>query len=115
MMLIQVMAVHRHHHPSDEFRRLQTEAAQTRVRSIQSQIAIGLTFCSVAECQLKLGHAEHLDAVIAKLRKLTATARRHLNEPGHVPSSDVEKICTELARLESGILALEERKRSNCC
>ena len=106
------MAVHQHQ-PLDEARQLRAEAAQVRLRSIRSQIAIALTFCSVAEWQLETGHAEHVDAVLAKLQKLAATVRRHLNEPNHVPSNEVERVRIELAQLESRTLAVEERARRN--
>ena len=102
------MAVRRYN-SLDEVQHLKNEAAQLRVQAIRSQIAIGLTFCSVAERQLRFGPAEHIDLVIARLRKLTATVRRHVNEPEHVPSGSVEKLRAELAHLERGILALEQR------
>src|SRR5215470_4086268 len=108
MTLDSGMAVQQHY-SVDEFQQLRHEAAQIRVQAIRSQIAIGLTFCSIAERQLRFGPAEHIDLVIAKLRKLTATVRRHVNEPEHVPSGSVEKLRAELAHLERGMLALEQR------
>jgi hypothetical protein len=98
-------------HPLDELRRLRTDAAQTRLRAIRSQIAAGLTLCSVAESAVEFGHAGQTTRVTGKLWKLTDTIHRHLNEPNHVPSDEVEKLRTELAQLESRIRELEERKR----
>ena len=99
------MAQHQNR-PVDEFRRLKTEAAQTRLRAMRSQIAIGLTFCSVAESDLQNGCADHVHELVDKLRKMTGSMRRHLNEPNHMPPNEVEKPETELAQLETRILAL---------
>ena len=99
------------HQPLDEFRHLRIQAAQTRLRAIQSQVALGLTFCSVAELELKIGHSERIRKVIENLQRLSATVRRHLDEPDHVPSDAVEGVRTELVRLESRILALDEHER----
>ena len=104
------MAVHEHR-PLDEFQHLRQEAAQVRLRSICSQMALGLTFCSIAESDLEFGHTEQSRRVVGKLQKLAATVRRHLNEPDHVPSGAIETVRTELARLESRIRSVEERQR----
>ena len=99
--------------PSDEFHRLRTQAAQARVRAIRSQIALGFTFCNVAELELQAAHSGQVHKVIEKLRKLASTVDRHLNEPDHVPSHEVEAIRSELGQLESRIRGLEERAQSN--
>jgi hypothetical protein len=99
--------------PLDELQNLRREAAQARLRSIRSQIAIALTFCSIAGSQLRSGHAEHLDALLEKLQNFIKTVAKHLDKPEYVPSHEVEKLRPELARLELRILALEERGRSD--
>jgi len=101
------------HYPLDEFQRLKSEAAEGRVRAIRSQIALSLTFCSIAESQLKLGYTDQTRKVLEKLQRFAATIRRHLDEPDHVPSNHIETVRTELDVLESKILALEERKQRN--
>ena len=99
------------HQAVDKFRQLRTEAAQARARAMRSQIAAGLTFCGLAESELRNGNSAHAHEMLERLQKLSETLRRHLNEPNHVPSSEIEKVDTELVQLESRTLALEERER----
>jgi len=102
-------------HPSqNELERLRTVAAKTRARAIRTQIAIGLTFCGVAETELGYGSAEHAHGIVERTRRLAETLRRHLDEANHVPLDEVEKVRTELEQLESRILAVEERERRSC-
>ena len=99
------------HPPAIESERLRAAAAETRLRAIRSQIAIGLTFCCVAESELEHGWGVKTNHVIEKLHKVAETMHRHLNEPNHVPSAEVETVRVQLAHLESRILAVEERQR----
>ena len=99
--------------PTSEFRSLRTAAAQTRLRAIQSQIAIGLTLCNIAKSELQNGHADHAHEMVEKLRRHAQTIDRHVNEPKHVPDDEIGKLRIELAQLESAILALEEREHRN--
>ena len=102
------------HQPANELERLSAASAQTCLRAIRSQIAIGYTFCNLAKSQLQTGRTGNARRVVEKLRRLAETIRRHLNEPNHVPRNEIEKLRTELEQLESSILDLEERERSNC-
>jgi hypothetical protein len=106
------MAVQQHR--LDEFQQLRTEAAQVRLRAIRSQIALALTFCNIAESDLELRQTEQSHRVVGKLQRLSATVRRHLNEPGYVPTDEVERVGTELERLEARIRTVEERQNRNC-
>jgi hypothetical protein len=98
----------------DEFHRVKSVADRTRVQAIRSQLSVGVTLCRIAKSELEFGHADQAHTVLEKLRKLVGTVRRHLDHPTHVPPEAVEKIRTELAELESGIISIEdcERRRS---
>ena len=95
--------------PRDEFHRLRTQAAQTRVLAMRSQISLGLTLCRIMETEWKYGHVDKAQEIGRKLRKLTETVDRHLNEENYVPPNDIDKLRQELLRLETTISATEER------
>lgn len=94
--------------PIDEFRRLRNVAARTRGQAIRSQLALGFTFCRIAQAEFEYGHVDQANVVLGQLRKLVQTVRRHLNEPFHVLADEVGKIQVELAALEIRIVAVEE-------
>jgi hypothetical protein len=98
------------HDAVHEFHRIKALAAQGRVQAIRSQIALGVTFCRVAESQLQFQRFDDANEVMMKLKKLTATVDRHLREPGHVPAHDSRVLFAELMELENRIHAVRVRQ-----
>lgn len=60
------------HQPANELERLSAASAQTCLRAIRSQIAIGYTFCNLAKSQLQTGRTGNARRVVEKLRLLRA-------------------------------------------
>ena len=93
-------------------RRIWDKAARIRLQVIESQLALGFTFCQIAETQREYGRLPEADLVIQKVQHLVQTVRGHLDEPNHVPEAEVGDARTHLAQLESRILEVEWRSSS---
>lgn len=90
--------------------RLRETATRMRSKAMRSQIALGFTFCKLAETELQLGEFRQRDILMQKMRRVTQTVRRHLAEPNYIPPGEVEELRSEIARLESRILDVEKRR-----
>jgi hypothetical protein len=91
----------------NESRRLQVEAAEIRLKSIQSQLALAFTLCAMTETELGYGRIAQAHALVEKVRHIARTVRFHLDEPNHVSSDQVDEPRRHVERLESQIRVLE--------
>ena len=90
-----------------ELHRLRTEAAQTRLRAIQSQLSLASTFCSLAETELRYGQIDEVRLLMGKLQHVIETIDRHLGERNHVPPDNVPECRDRLAQVRSRVLKIE--------
>ena len=92
-----------------QFHRLRVEAAESRLRAIQSQLSLGFTLCAMTKTELCYGRVDNVCTLIEKAQHITATVGRHLDEPNHVPAGRLNDCRGELARLEAQVLSIEEQ------
>jgi hypothetical protein len=88
---------------------LRAEAAQTRLRSIQSQLGIGFTFCRIVETEIREGKIDEARKLIQKTRRAAQLIRGHLDEPDHVPPDQVNAAREVLRKLEARIADVTAR------
>lgn len=53
-----------HYDSANEFHRLRVAVAESRAQAIRSQIAVGFTFCRIAETERAYGHHERVHAIL---------------------------------------------------
>ena len=96
-----------------EIERLHQTAAETRLRSVESQIALAFTLCAIAETEIRYGWLEEAIRVIKRVRLHTKTIAFHVNERGHLPSVAVPVLRNRLALLKkrTGEIESSLRKR----
>ena len=79
---------------------LRAMAAQSRMRAIESQLALGMTLCAVAETDISFGRLGEVYRILSKLGQAIKTFHLHINEPNHVPQGSVVDLRKKLAQLE---------------
>ncbi len=89
--------------------RLRTEAAEVRLRAIQSQLAAAFALCGTAETAIRLGQLENARTVIQKLLYSAEAIRHHVDEPHHVPPASVPELRQQLAELNTSIRSVEKQ------
>ena len=89
-----------------ETARLKAIAAQCRMRAIESQLALGMTLCAVAETEMRWGRLERVDEILDKLRKSGERIHLHLSEPGHVPQGSTTDLRKQLKQLEERVIEI---------
>jgi hypothetical protein len=92
-----------HNEPREEFRRLRVWAAQNRFQSIQAQLSLAFTLCTLAKTEIEYCHIDQAQKLFEKVRHTARTVRRHLDEPGHVLPDQLDSCTNELMRLEARI------------
>ena len=93
----------------DHLDRIRIEAAEARLRAIQSQLAAAFTLCGTAETAIRLGQFDEARTVVQKLLYGAEAIRHHLDEPRHVPPASVPNLREQLAKLENTIRNVEQQ------
>ena len=93
----------------DQGRRLLWMTGQTRLRLIESELALGLTFCIVVENDLYMGELDAAQRFKGKLEHLIALLRRSVNATAGLPGEQMEELQSRLAKLERRVSAVESR------
>ncbi len=91
---------------------LRTEAADARLRAIQSQLAAAFTLCRTVDSAIRLGEIEEASKVIQKLLYNAEAIRHHVDEPHHVPPASVPDLRQQLAKPDTRIRDLEKQLTS---
>jgi hypothetical protein len=89
------------HQYATEIARLHRMAAQSRLRAVESQIALAFTLCAIAETEIRYGQTDEAIKVLKKVRHHAETISFHIDEPNHLPSpaiSDLRKQLTQLRK-----------------
>ena len=89
-----------------ETARLHANAKTARLQAIQSQLALGCTLCELAETEIRIGDVAIAQRLVGKVRHSAETIRFHLDEPEHLPETNVD-LRTDLSQLENPLNRLE--------
>ena len=90
-----------------EIARLRTMAAESRLRVIESQLALGFTLCAVAETEIRYSCLDEAIKVINKVRHHAETIRFHVNEKNHLPATAIPRLRKELTQLNRRVEEIE--------
>jgi hypothetical protein len=96
--------------PVTEAAQLHADAKVARLKSVESQLALGFTFCEMAKTEIKFGEFEQARKLMAKLRHSSDTIRFHLQEKDHLPPATPE-LQEKMTKLEASIGEVEELLR----
>jgi hypothetical protein len=96
--------------PVSQHERLKVVSAQTRLQSVQSQLALAFSFCAMAETELSYKNTHETQELIQKARRIAEVVTYHVAEPNHVPENQAGMLRNELERLESRISDIETRR-----
>lgn len=84
-----------------EVARLQSTATESRLRSVESQLSLAFTLCSIAETEIRYSRPDEAAKVVHKVRHHAEKIRIHLDEPDHLPSTAISDLRRQLARLKN--------------
>jgi hypothetical protein len=97
-----------HRRAIDNSRRLAGLVAQERAEAIRQRISAGHTLLTLANTELQYSRVDQAKALLKRLRHLVEEVDFHLNEPKHVPATELEELRASLKNLDSKITALGE-------
>lgn len=84
-----------------EIARLHRIARESRLRAVESQLALGFTLCAIAETEIRYSRPDEAMKVVNRLRHHAETISFHIDEPNHLPNAavpDLRKQVTELKK-----------------
>lgn len=96
---------------TSEMARLHKTAAESRLRVIESQLALAFTLCAIAETEIRYSRPDEAIKVVNKVRHHTETIRTHVDEPNHLPSAAISGLHRQLTQLEKRTEEIELRLR----
>lgn len=96
---------------SIQITRLHEEAAESRLRVVESQLSIAFTLCAIAETQMKYSRLDEATQLLKRLQHHAKTIRLHLDEPDHLPKAAVPDLRKQLTKLEERTEDIESRLR----
>ncbi len=83
-----------------EIARLHRMAAESRLRAVESQLALAFTLCAIAETEIRYSRPDEAIKVVNKLRHHAETIRFHIDEPNHLPSIAIPDLRQQLTKLQ---------------
>src|SRR5215469_3305479 len=89
-----------------EVERLYAEAAQFRLRAIESQLALGFVLCTLAETEMRYRHFAEARKIVDKMRHATESIRVHLDERD-VPKNAMTDLWQRLTQVASRVQQVE--------
>ena len=84
----------------DHGRRLQFLTAQTRMRLMESELSLGLTFCMVLETELRLGEIDAARKFLAKAAQTIDHVGRSIRAAAEMGPREKQALRRRLARVE---------------
>jgi len=91
--------------------RLHETAAESRLRVIESQLALAFTLCAIAETEIRYSRPDEAIKVVTKVRHHTETIRNHVDEPNHLPTTATSNLLEQLRQLEKRTEEIQLRLR----
>ena len=79
--------------------RLRRIATESRLRAVESQLALGFTLCAIAETEIRYSRPDEAIKVINKVRHHAKTIGFHIDEPNHLPRTAVPELSKQLTLL----------------
>src|SRR5215470_15378772 len=102
-------AVAKNNQYATEIARLHTIAAESRLRAVESQLALAFTLCAIAETEIRYNRPDEAIKVISKVRHHAETISFHVDEPDHLPTTAISGLRKQLAQLEKRTEEIESR------
>lgn len=93
----------------DQARRLQWMTTQTRMRLIESELALGATFCMVLETELRLGEFDAAHESFRKLERTVDAVRHGIRAAKGSSARRLKDLREKLASLQQRMRAIELR------
>ena len=94
-----------------EIARLHRTAAESRLRSVESQLSLAFTLCAIAETEIRYSRPDEAIKLIERLRHHAETIRIHLDEPNHLPKIAIPDLRNELTKLTKRTEEIESSLR----
>ena len=94
-----------------EIARLHQTAAESRLRVVESQLALAFTLCAVAETQIRYDRPDEAIKVVNKVRHHAETISFHVSEPDHLPTTSISTLRQQLTQLKKRTEEIESRLR----
>ena len=88
---------------------LQAQAAEWRLRVVESQLKLAFTLCAIADTEIRYDRPDEALKLVKKLLHHAETIRMHVNEPNHLPRIAIQDLRNRLAELERCIKEIESR------
>jgi hypothetical protein len=110
--LIERLASEGVRHPprsADSSALLHRMASESRLRAVESQLALAVTLCAIAETELQCSRPDQAIKVINKVRHHTRTITLHIDEPNHLPSTAISGLRKQVAQLVKRTEAIQSR------
>ena len=92
---------------AEKTHRLRAVAEQTRLRVIEAELTLVMTWCSVAMTEAELGEKDRFRKSFQRIQRAVALLRKHINEPAHVPAELADGFRDKLELLDRKIEQLE--------
>ncbi len=97
------------HQYATEIARLHRMAAESRLRAVESQLALAFTLCTIAETEIRYSRPDEAIKVINKVRHHAETISFHIDEPNHLPSAAIPDLREQMTHLKRRTEEIESR------
>jgi hypothetical protein len=99
------------HQYATEIARLHKVAAESRLKAVESQLALAFTLCAIAETEIRYSRPDEAIKVLNKVRHQTETISFHIGEPNHLPSTAISRLREQVSQLKKRTEEIESRLR----
>ena len=82
-----------------EIARLHRMAAESRLRAIESQLALAFTLCAISETEIRYSQSDEAIKVLNKVWHHAETISFHIDEPNHLPSTAIPALRKQMTQL----------------
>lgn len=90
----------KHNQYTSEMARLHKMGAESRLRAVESQLALAFTLCSIAETEIRYSRLDEASKVTNKVRHHAETISFHIDEPNHLPAIAISELRQQVAQLK---------------
>ena len=83
-----------------EIARFHKTSAESRLRVIESQLALAFTLCAVAETQIRYDRPDEAIQIVNRVRHHAETIGFHVSESNHLPTTAISALQQQLTKLK---------------
>ena len=94
---------------ADQVRRLELMTTQTRLRLIESELALGLTFCMVLETEIRLGEIDTARRSIQNAHRTVEHVSRSMGNAVDMPSFEKRELRKRLTAVRNRLRAVDSK------